>query len=139
MLLGAQTGTGQPFTLPHIRVDLSTGGCEERENICPRAEDIARLNEVRPWPHSTERCRLVAPCGKAFAPEQLLPSSSRYSFLDLPYSMVAFSGCTCQSFAPEQVLHSYPSRCQLPRTEYADELNCAPDAGTTPQHTSNPN
>ena len=56
-VLGRQTGTGQPFTLPHIRVDLSTGECEERENICPRAEDIARLNEVRPsWLHLPELC-----------------------------------------------------------------------------------
>ena len=63
VLLGAQTGTGQPFTLPHIRVDLSTGECEERENICPRAEDIARLNEVHPcWLHSldTNLCQNAA-------------------------------------------------------------------------------
>ena len=42
-------GTGQPFTLPHIRVDLKEGTCEPVENLCPTTDEIIRLAEDDDW------------------------------------------------------------------------------------------
>ena len=42
-------GTGQPFTLPHLHVDLHDGSCTPVENLCPTAADIMRLGVDDAW------------------------------------------------------------------------------------------